>query len=86
MMSITLVFVFFSVYSVLNENPLLLLSLPVAIYIILLFFREAHLNPEKIRNPEKFILEKRTLIAIIIWLIIVVSAFYGPNLLEKLMR
>ena len=86
MMSITLVFVFFSVYSVLNENPLLLLSLPVAIYIILLFFRESHLNPEKIRNPEKFILEKRTLIAIIIWLIIVVSVFYGPNLLEKLMR
>ena len=80
MMSITLVFVFFSVYSVLNKNPLLLLSLPVAIYIILLFFREAHLNPEKIRNPEKFILEKRTLIAIIIWLIIIVSVFYYPSL------
>jgi len=82
--SITLVFVFFSVYSILNKNPLLLLSLPVALYIILLFFREIHLNPQKIRNPEKFILEKRTLLAIIVWLIIIISVLYGPNLLKIL--
>ncbi len=75
-LSITSVFIFFSIYSILTNKPLLLLSLPVALYIISNFFRKTKTEPEKIRNPEKFILSKENIISLAIWLLIIIIAFY----------
>lgn len=74
--SITCVFVFFSVYSILFERPALLLSIPPALYITVLFFHNLYVSPEKVRNPEKFIFDKRVLPVFLLWLIILVTTFY----------
>jgi len=75
-LSITSVFIFFSIYSILTNKPLLLISLPIALYIISNFLRKSKTEPEKIRNPEKFILSKENLIALIIWFIVIITTFY----------
>lgn len=75
--SIVCVIVFFSIYSILNQNPFLLLSLPAALFIIFHYFNDYRESPEKIRNPEKFIFDKKVLLAIIIWAIILVATFYA---------
>ena len=74
--SITCVFIFFSIYSIMLDRPLLLLSLPVALYVSLLFFHTIENNPQEARNPEKFIFNKKILLAILLWLIIVIITFY----------
>ncbi len=75
-MSVTCVFIFFSIYSILFERQLILFSLPVVLYITLLFFRDLHENPKKIRNPEKFIFDKKILASIFLWIIMVLVALY----------
>ncbi len=75
--SIACVFIFFSIYSIITEKPLLLLSLPVSIYIVLAFFNTMYSNPEMIRNPEKFIFDKKILIALLIWLLIIIITLYS---------
>ena len=75
-LSITSVFIFFSIYSILTNKPLLLLSLPIALYIISNFFRKVKTEPEKIRNPEKFILSRENLISLIIWFLVITITFY----------
>lgn len=74
--SIACVFIFFSVYSILFERPALLLSIPPALYIAILFFHNLYASPEKVRNPEKFIFDKKTLPVFLLWLIILVTTFY----------
>jgi len=74
--SITSVFLFFSIYSALEMKPYLLLSIPIALYIVLNFFAYSTKFPEKIRNPEKFIFDKKNLIALLLWGIIIVITFY----------
>ena len=76
MISITSVFIFFSIYSITNDKPLLLLSLPIALYIVTNFLSKKSTNQEIIRNPEKFILDVKTLTALSIWIIIIIAAFY----------
>ncbi|MFA5020215.1 MAG: UbiA prenyltransferase family protein [Candidatus Pacearchaeota archaeon] len=71
------VFVFFSIYSIMFQKPGLLLSIPFALYITLMFYRNIYIHPEKIRNPEKFIFDKRTFITISLWLITVIIGFYA---------
>ncbi len=73
--SISSVLIFFSTYSILFNKPLLLLSLPVFIYALLLYFNSIYEEPEKIRNPEEFIFARRTIILMILWTLIVVLAF-----------
>ncbi|MBU0894631.1 MAG: UbiA prenyltransferase family protein [Nanoarchaeota archaeon] len=78
--SIACVFVFFSIYSVLNFKPTLLLSVPIALYIVIMFFQNLYNSPEKIRNPEKFIFDKKIILALLFWLIIIIFSFYYlPN-------
>lgn len=75
-LSLTNVFVFFSIYSILTERPALLISLPLALYIAISFFNEIYKNPFLIRNPEKFISKDKNLLAILIWLVILIDALY----------
>jgi 4-hydroxybenzoate polyprenyltransferase len=74
--AITSVFIFFSIYSILVNKSLLLLSLPIALYIILNFLSTISSSPEKIRNPERFIFSPENLIALFLCLIVIVITFY----------
>ncbi|MFH1290360.1 MAG: UbiA prenyltransferase family protein [Nanoarchaeota archaeon] len=75
-LSATCVFVFFSVYSILFKRPGLLLSLPVALYITFQFLRSLYFDSEKVRNPENFVFDKKILISILVWLILIVLGLY----------
>lgn len=79
--SIACVFIFFSIYSILFERQLILIGLPITLYISLLFFHELHENPEKIRNPEKFIFDKKIIFAITLWLCVVLVTIYSGQLI-----
>ncbi len=74
--AITCVFIFFCIYSILFEKPYLLISVPIALYIILMFFQGFYNCPEKIRNPEKFIFQKKIITAIILWILTIIIGFY----------
>ncbi|VVB82623.1 Digeranylgeranylglyceryl phosphate synthase [uncultured archaeon] len=74
--SVAAVIIFFSIYSILTSQILLLISLPISFYLILLYFNGVYHHPEKIRNPEKFIFDKKIIISLILWFILVVSALY----------
>ena len=75
-MSVTCVFVFFAIYCILNNVEKLLISIPIALYIVIMFLREIYLNPKNIRNPEKFIFKEKILISITLWLMIILWSFY----------
>lgn len=74
--SSTIIIIFFSIYSILNEKTALLFSLPVALYLLLEYFDGIYNSPEKIRNPEKFIFSKKPFISLIIWIILIIFALY----------
>jgi 4-hydroxybenzoate polyprenyltransferase len=74
--SATALFVFFSIYSILHEKPALLLSLPFALYITFMFFHDLYKNPMNVRNPEKFIFQKKIMLSLILWFLIVIIALY----------
>ncbi len=74
--SIAAVIIFFSIYSILSSQILLLITLPISFYLILLYFNGVYHHPEKIRNPEKFIFDKKIIISLIFWLILVIIALY----------
>jgi len=75
-LSITCVFVFFSIYSVLKNAPQILLTLPVALYITVKFYHAIYLDPEKIRNPEKFIFDKKIFLSLLLWGLILLITLY----------
>ncbi len=76
-LSVSSVVIFFCIYSILFNKTVLLLSLPIAIYLLLLFLREVYLGSEKARNPEKFVLEPKIILGIILWAIVIVLALYS---------
>jgi len=73
-MSISAFIIFFCVYSILFTRPLLLFSLPVALYVIFLYFNDIYDNPKNIRNPEKFIFSRKVVGLLFLWFLIVVLA------------
>jgi 4-hydroxybenzoate polyprenyltransferase len=74
--SVASVIIFFSIYSILTSQILLLITLPVSFYLILVYFHNVYHHPEKIRNPEKFIFDKKIIISLIFWFILLVIALY----------
>jgi 4-hydroxybenzoate polyprenyltransferase len=74
--SITSVFIFFSIYCILLNHHLLIISIPVALYIALSFYHQLDINPKFVRNPEKFIFAPRYLFAILLWLFSVIFSLY----------
>lgn len=68
------VIIFFSIYSILYEKYTLLISLPIAFYIIISYLHTKKICPEKIRNPEKFIFDLKNLIFLFIWFIIIITS------------
>ncbi len=75
-LSITCVFVFFSIYSILFDRIMLLWSIPIALYIVLLFLHDSYKYPEKVRNPEDFVFDKKVLFSILLWLLVVLITLY----------
>jgi 4-hydroxybenzoate polyprenyltransferase len=73
--SISCVLIFFCIYSILFGRPILLISLPIAMYTLLLYFNAIYSHPEQIRNPEIFIFSKKTAILILLWIAIAIAAF-----------
>lgn len=74
--SIAVTIVFFSIYSILYERQGLLISLPIAIYVMVSYMHAKKVDPEKVRNPENFIFDKKILFSILLWLIVVVIVLY----------
>jgi len=74
--SVASVIIFFSIYSIMFSQLLLLITLPVSFYMILLYFNSVYHHPEKIRNPEKFIFDRKIIISLIFWFILLIIALY----------
>lgn len=74
--AITCVFVFFCVYSILYSKIFLLFSLPISIYLVYLFMGFLNNSPEKVRNPENFVLDKKVIISLIIWGLLIILALF----------
>jgi 4-hydroxybenzoate polyprenyltransferase len=74
--SATSVFIFFCIYCILLNRVNLLYSLPLALYITFIFIKSMNDSPEKIRNPEKFIFDRRVVLSLVIWALIVILALY----------
>ncbi|MFZ5955054.1 MAG: UbiA family prenyltransferase [Nanoarchaeota archaeon] len=67
--------ILFSVYCIMFY-PLLLLTLPISFYLLILYFDNACNSPEKIRNPENFIFDKKILFTFLLWLVLVLIGLY----------
>jgi 4-hydroxybenzoate polyprenyltransferase len=74
--SVASVIIFFSIYSIMSSQLLLLITLPISFYMILLYFNSVYHHPEKIRNPEKFIFDRKIIISLIFWFILLVITLY----------
>jgi len=74
--SVAAVIIFFSAYSILSLNPMLLITLPISFYLILLYFDNVFNRPEQIRNPERFIFDKKVIISLIFWFILLIIGLY----------
>lgn len=74
--SVAATIIFFSIYSFTISKPLLLITLPISFYMILLYFNSVYHHPEKIRNPEKFILDKKILLSLLVWSILLIVSLY----------
>jgi len=75
--------ILFTIYTLEISKPPLLLTLPISFYIILLYFNGVFHNPEKIRNPEEFIFEKKIILSLIVWLLILIFSLY-PSIISFL--
>lgn len=74
--SVSVMLVFFSLYSILQDKGKLLVSLPISLYILISYIHCKEICPEKIRNPEKFIFDKKIIFAILLWIILIVGLLY----------
>lgn len=69
-------YTFFGIYSILNNKHILLISLPPVIYLTISFFNELYIHPENVRNPERFLANRRNLGVVIFWIVLLVLLFY----------
>jgi len=74
--SLSAIIVFFSIYSIFYDRHTLLISLPFSFYAMILYFHSIYNSPKKIRNPEEFILDKKIIFIIILWLISIIFPLY----------
>tara|TARA_Y100000034_G_C6889339_1_gene408854 strand:+ start:764 stop:1618 length:855 start_codon:yes stop_codon:yes gene_type:complete len=74
--SVASTIILFSFYALEISKPLLLLTLPLSFYLVLVYFNSVFHNPEKIRNPEKFIFDKRIILSLFFWTVLLILALY----------
>jgi 4-hydroxybenzoate polyprenyltransferase len=74
-LSVTCVFVFFAIYSIFFKASILL-TLPISLYITLEFMNSLNNCPEKIRNPERFLFQKKIILSLLSWLLILLVTLY----------
>lgn len=66
----------FALYSVLNHRELLLMSVPVAVYILLYYLHAVYTSNAKARNPELFLEDWRMLLSLGLWAGLIILALY----------
>ena len=66
----------YSLYSFLSIYPLLIATLPFAIYVIFSYAYLSHSNKAVARNPEKALLDARITIGIIFWVALAFTVIY----------
>jgi len=72
----TLLIISYALYSFLSENQALLLTLPLALYVIFQFSYLINRGSEISRHPERIIKDKKILLGILLWLIITFIIVY----------
>lgn len=76
--STTLLIMSYSLYAFLGEHKKLLLTLPVAIYVILRYIYLVYSNSEIARKPNLIYKDKELVIGILIWALLVALILYLP--------
>ena len=74
--SLTCALLIFGVYCFLFKKINLILDIPIALYLCLSYLKTLKDSPRKVRNPKEFILEKKTILCLIIFLIITILSLY----------
>ncbi|MBI2102566.1 UbiA family prenyltransferase [Candidatus Woesearchaeota archaeon] len=74
--STTLLIISYALYSFLSEHPLLIATLPLALYSIFRFYNLITSGSSIARNPEKSIKDVPLLIGIIIWVLTAAAVVY----------
>ena len=77
--STTTLLISYSLYVFLGVNKMLLLTLPIALYIVLRYISFIYGNSEKARTPNKALTDMRMAIAIIIYLALSFILLYYPR-------
>ncbi|MGV8150726.1 MAG: UbiA prenyltransferase family protein [Candidatus Woesearchaeota archaeon] len=67
----------YAIYA-LSKNPLLLLTVPIAIYLVIRYYSIIDSGSQIARHPEKIITDWRMIFAIILYFIIAFIVFYVP--------
>jgi 4-hydroxybenzoate polyprenyltransferase len=78
--STTLLIISYSLYSFLSIYPLLLLTLPVAIYTILRYFYLVEKNSPIARHPEMFYKDRKLILGIVFLFLFVLVIIYSTNI------
>lgn len=74
--STTLLIVSYALYSFLSEHPLLIITIPVALYTIFRFYSLTTSGSPIARNPEKSIKDKPFLSGMVLWLLTTTAVIY----------
>jgi len=75
----------YSLYCTLGRNPLMLLTLPIALYALLRYIGLVYSGSEIGRQPHKVFKDYRMVIAIILWIAVSALVLYSPITLEQLL-
>lgn len=78
--SATILIIAYSLYA-LSRNSVLLITVPIATYLILRYYMLITKGSNIARNPEKIIYDKQTIIGIILFLILLIIIFYSKEIL-----
>lgn len=70
----------YSLYAFFGLYPALIITLPIAIYVIFSYAHLTEKKPEIARNPERAFLEPRIIVAIALWVLLSVIVVYRPIL------
>jgi 4-hydroxybenzoate polyprenyltransferase len=74
--SITMLLVVYSLYSVLVQFPIFLITIPIALYCIIRYFYLMNIKSTIIRHPELFYTDKQLLLGVILWAVTAITIIY----------
>ncbi len=77
LISITFLLVSYMMYSILERNEWLVLTIPIAFYALARYVNLTYTRFDIVGNPEKLFTDKRMLISISLWVAVVIIVLYG---------